>query len=192
MLVSLWFYRGAYLCIFLYWMQRLGKSVIKPVLYFIRQKEPSKHIHRMHFLLLTTLWFPLNALFRIAIMCHFPLSYTQNHRCFSFQQLIAENVERILVLVKHVKTDSPETKSPVYVQNRCVARQLGEASPPPSLGSPPSLPPSGLGGKAALEEPSFLSLSPLAREDWLALKTASIWPLQITVSMSTSFIHIPR
>lgn len=62
--------------------------------------------------------------------------------------------------MKPVKTDSPEEpKSSVYAQNRCVARQLGWTLPSTFSFQPSQLPaltalPSGLGGTAALQEPS--------------------------------------
>lgn len=51
-----------------------------------RRRSPVNTNIAEHFLLLTSLWFPHNALFRIAITCHFPLSYTQNqhHTAVSF------------------------------------------------------------------------------------------------------------
>lgn len=64
--------------------------------------------------------------------------------------------------MKPVKTDSPEEpKSSVYAQNRCVARQLGRTLPSTFSFQPSQLPaltalPSGLGGTAALQEPSPL------------------------------------
>lgn len=63
------------------------------------------------------------------------------------------------MLVRHVKTDSPEPKSSVYVQNRCAARQW-ERNHPSTFSHLPSQPPSLIGlpsalrGRAAREEPS--------------------------------------
>lgn len=110
---------------------------------------------------------------------------------FSFQQLIVENIERIRVLAKHVKTDSSEPRSLFKHRTGVWPGSWGELSPPPShfcfLGFPLAWE-----GELLRKNLLFFRQFPSAREDWLALKTTSIWPLQIAESMSTRFIHIPH
>lgn len=165
-----------------------------------RRRNPVNTNTAEHFLLLTTLWFPLNALFRTAITCHFPLSYTQNQYHTAIVFLSNNRSWRIYKGFKRWRNMSRLTAlSPgsVYEQNRCAARQLGWTLLFTFPLLPSQLPflaglPSGLGTTAASEEPSFSGCFPSAREDWLALKIASIWPLQVAVSMSTHFTHIPH
>lgn len=164
------------------WGRKCDKT--QSYIFYGRRRNPVNTNTAEHFLLLTTLRSPLNALCRIAITCHFPLSYTQNHRhtavALSSKKPITENLERIRVLVRHVKTDSPEPKRSVYIQNRCVAGQLGRNRPstfsllPSQL---PSLPCSGslwAGRESSFGRTFFFIPFPPAREDWLAFKTASI------------------
>lgn len=107
-----------------------------------------------HFPLLTTLLFPLNALFRIAIMCHCPLSYRQNqyHRAVAF---LSNNwsswIYRGFVCwwnMSRLTAQSPRAR----LKHRRGVRpgSWSEISPLPShfcfLRSSPS---SGLGGRAA-------------------------------------------
>lgn len=68
----------------------------------------------------------------------------------------------------------------VEAQKRCVARQLEWNLPSTFsflLSSLFSL--LWVGRESSLERTSLFRLFPSAREDWLPLKTASIWPLQI-------------
>lgn len=85
-------------------------------------------------------------------------------RGFPFQQPIRKNIHDRHVLLKPVKTDSPEPESPVSAQNRCVARRLGRNLPSSFLALlsfPPCRPPSGWGGRAALGEPALSGGFPL-------------------------------
>lgn len=79
------------------------------------------------------------------------------------------------MLVKPVKTDSPEPKA--LFMHRCAARHLGEISPLPSHFGLLSFPPLQYFSPSWEGEQlwnNLLRLFPSAREDWLTLKTASI------------------
>lgn len=98
------------------------------------------------------------------------------------------------VLVKPVKTDSPEPKA--LFTHRCAARQLGEISPLPShfglLSFPPLryLPPSWEGeqlwNNLLSQAVSFCQRRLAHSQDCKHLTTAR------ALSMSTRFIHIPH
>lgn len=95
------------------------------------------------------------------------------------------------MLVKHVKIDSSEPRSLFKQRTGVWLASWGEISTPPShfcfLGF--SL---DWERESCLGTTSFFRLFPSARQHWLTLRTASIWPPHRAASMSTHFIHSPH
>lgn len=197
-LVSLIFYRCVCVCVSVLKVEA-WKNLIEPSpdLYG-RRRNPVNTNRAEHFLLLTTLWFPLNALFRIAIACHFPLSYTQNqhHTAEAFlPNSPSGRIYRTFTCCWNLSRLTAQSPRARFTHRTGVwPGSWAETSPPPprpfSAAALAGLPLDWEGEQ--LQRTFFLRLFPSAREDWLALKTASIWQLQIAASMSTRFIHIPH
>lgn len=166
-----------------------------------RRRNPVNTNTAEIFLLLTTLWFPPNALFRTAITCHSLLSYTQNqyHTVVSF---LSNNrlwrLHRGFACLWNLSRLTAQSLRALRIPRTGVwLGSWDEISPPPShFGLPSFLPlpcfPLGWEGEQLWKNLLSQAVSLCQREDWFTLKTASIWPLQRAGSMSTCFIHIPH